>query len=140
MTKDGVCDYFHSRVLAAFGVILLASACAGGEHAVPTQASSQGFSAEIVAGGVRIQNNTQSGVAYTIWDEGFLALLGPCVDPGPECVRLPAGATELVPESEIAAFGTTGRLVVYWWHVVPDGRGGYGHTPVGTILLGVGES
>lgn len=79
-----------------------------------------------VAGGVKLENGTARPVAYAVWNRGWLALLGPCGDPVPACVRLPVGAGVTVADRDIDGWapGTTEALV-RWWHVEPDGAGGF---------------
>ena len=119
--------------------VTLAVACSSPEPPSPgasrASAAAEGMTAEIVEGGVRLHNGTGAPVAYAVWDKGFLGLLGPCADPGPQCVRLPKGATRVVPNSEIAGHGATRTLVVHWWHVVPTGSGGHAATEVRTLEL-----
>ena len=114
-------------------------ACSNPEPPSPSAARStataDGMTAELVEGGVRLHNGTGAPVAYAVWDKGFLGLLGPCADLGPQCVRLPVGATRVVPNAEIAGYGATGTLAVHWWHVVPTGGGGHAATEVKTLEL-----
>lgn len=85
-----------------------------------------GVSATRVEGGIRVTNHSERGVAYSIANPNWLGLLAICNDPEPACVRLAAGASVLVPLSEIHGYGSgVTTVTLYWWHVIPDGSGQY---------------
>ena len=129
------------RSLSSISILLvtLGVACSSPEPPSPstsrTSATAEGMTAELVEGGVQLHNGTGAPVAFAVWDKGFLGLLGPCADPGPQCVRLAGGATLVVPNAEIAGYGATKTLAVHWWRVVPTGNGGYAATEVRTLEL-----
>lgn len=78
-----------------------------------------------VEDGVRLTNRADRPVAYAVWNAGWLALLAPCANTGPECLRLAPGASVVVSASEIGgSTATMEAAIVRWWHVVPDGAGG----------------
>lgn len=114
-------------IVLLFGV-LLTGACRS-EPAAPFETEVGTFSADVAASrvpdGVRLTNETGQPIAYAVWNRGWLALFGPCVDTGPECPRLAPGASITTPDSEIAGWAPGAvEAVVRWWHVVPDGAGG----------------
>jgi hypothetical protein len=119
------------RTFAPLALLLFTAAC-GQEPttAVVTPAVNETATdtvlASRVAGGVRLSNEGTRPVAYAVWNPDWLALFGPCADTGPDCPRLAPRATVFVPDSAIDGLtdGST-RAVVRWWHVVPDGAGGY---------------
>jgi hypothetical protein len=106
-----------SAVLAILPAMLLTACSQAGEPASPAALSvveGNGISAERVADGVRITNTTSSRIGYTIWDLGFLGLLGPCDRIELSCPKLGPG------ESAIVKFGTAGltgndHIAVYTW-------------------------
>ena len=78
-----------------------------------------------VEGGVRLTNETSEPIAYAVWNSGWLALFAPCIDTGPECLRLAPGESTAVPDSAIDGWVPgTPEAVVRWWHVLPDESGG----------------
>lgn len=97
---------------------------------------SGGVTATRVAGGVRLSNGTDRPVAYVVWNRGWLAQFAPCLDPGPGCVRLAAGASVVVPDAEIGGYAPGApEAIVYWWHVVPDAAGGYRTEEVHEVVV-----
>ena len=108
--------------------VLISGACRQ-EPPAPAGPDMSSFSADVAAsrvpGGVRLTNDTNRPVAYAVWNRGWLALFGPCVDSGPDCPRLAPGASITTPDSEIDGWAPGAmEAVVRWWHVVPDGAGG----------------
>jgi hypothetical protein len=76
--------------------------------------------------GIRLTNNTDRPIAYTVSNPMWLGLLALCADPGPDCLRLKAGESVVVPYSEIYGYAADAKQAnVAWWHVIPDGQGGY---------------
>ncbi|HEX2094095.1 MAG TPA: hypothetical protein VHG28_16955 [Longimicrobiaceae bacterium] len=95
-----------------------------------------GVQASRVTGGVQVTNRTGRPMAYAVWNRGWLAMFAPCADPGPGCVRLVPGATVVVPLEEIDGYVTGApEALVRWWHVVPDGAGGYRAREVHEIIV-----
>jgi hypothetical protein len=99
------------------------------EPAGPSGPEIGSFSADVAAsrvpGGVRLTNNTDRPIAYAVWNRGWLALFAPCIDTGPECLRLAPGASIMTPDSEIDGWAPGAvEAVVRWWDVVPDDAGG----------------
>ena len=59
----------------------------------------------------------RAAAAYTDW--------GPCTNPT-ACAAISAGATSSLPYSQIDAYSTSStQAIVYWWHLVADGKDGY---------------
>lgn len=86
--------------------------------------------------GIRVTNHTDQGVAYAISNPNWLGLLAICNDPEPACIRLQAGASVLVPFSEIQGFESGAeKITVHWWHVVPDGVGQFRATDPVQIIV-----
>jgi hypothetical protein len=82
----------------------------------------------LATSGLRLTNVGTTPLAYAVFERTRAALImfGPCLDPGPSCVRLPAGQTVTVPFSEIGGWAAGAReAVVYTWRVVPNPSGGY---------------
>lgn len=89
-----------------------------------------------VSGGVQLINETDEPIAYAVWNRGWLALFGPCVDTGPECPRLAPGESVTVPDAEIDGWAPDAReAVVRWWRVLPDGTGGVKASEVHEIFV-----
>ena len=108
---------------------LAAPGCGSGPAAPADGAARAAVSGAVTvareAGGVRLTNGTGEPVAYAVWNAGWLALFGPCTDDGPDCPRLAAGASVLVPDQAVGGYAADMReLLVRWWHVLPDGAGG----------------
>src|SRR5215207_1926102 len=112
-----------TRLLAP--LLLIAAACSG-SSSPPDPGPSAQVAVAPVAGGLRLRNDTDQPIAYTVFERGVLARFAPCLDPGPGCVRLAPGASAVVPYAEMGGYhpGAT-KAIVYWWHVVPDGAGSY---------------
>ena len=129
-------------------ILLPLAGCGRGPTAAPADVARESASADVEAslgaGGVTLVNHTDHGIAYAVWNPHFLGLMGVCQDPGPDCVRLAAGASVVVPESEFHGWspapGTESQpgaqaLEVRWWHVLPDDGGAYRATEVRVIPL-----
>ena len=121
-------------------VMVLATAIAlGGCHKDPvlaTETDTLVVSATRVASGIRLTNNTDRGIAYVVSNPMWLGLLGLCADPGPDCVKLAPGASVVIPVSEIHGYSSDAtQASVFWWHVVPDGNGGYTQDQVTTVFV-----
>ena len=117
------------RSLLPFALALALTACQS-EPSAPVAnpivvTASADVSAGRVAGGVEITNDTEEPIAYAVWNRGWLALFGPCVDTGPDCPRLAPGESVTVSDEEIDGLTPDAtEAVVRWWHVVPDSEGG----------------
>lgn len=121
-------------------VMVLAIALAvAGCHRDPTEAKLSGAALVSVARvewGVHLTNHTDRPVAFTVSNPNWLGLLALCADPGPECLRLAAGASVVVPYADIHGYSADATQAnVAWWHVVSDGNGGYTHEEVFTVTV-----
>ena len=118
-----------------FAIALASSAC----HKDPVSATLSGaplVSATRVTTGVRLTNNTDRPVAYVVSNPMWLGLLALCADPGPDCVKLAPAASVVIPFSEIYGWASDAtQASVFWWHVVPDGHGGYTQDEVATVFV-----
>jgi hypothetical protein len=118
-----------------FALALAVSGC----HRDPTETRLTGevlVSVARVESGIRLVNNTDRPVAYTVKNPMWLGLLALCADPGPACLRLAPGASVVVPHSEIHGYASgTAEVEVAWWHVIPDGQGGYTHEEVFLVTV-----
>ena len=94
--------------------------------------------AMVTASGIRLVNSGREPLAFTVFERGFSERVrfAPCVDPGPTCVRLPAGQSVVVPFGQIGGYEAGAReAVAYTWQVVPDGAGGYRMTEFKSQVL-----
>ncbi len=126
------------RVFAAtllMGLLLASAACRRDLTAPAPDASAQ-VTVSPVPDGLRLVNATDRPIAYTVFERGYLALFAPCLDPGPGCLRLATGARAVVPYAEIGGYTPDAReAIVYWWHLVPDGAGGYRAEEIHSIIV-----
>lgn len=98
--------------------------------------STAAVTAEPVADGVRITNGTATGVAFVVVDPTWLGLLVQCDTPGPDCIRLPAGGSIVVPRAEMhGVTSATTDVEVRTWRVVPDASGGHRVEQVSTVVV-----
>ena len=115
--------------------LLLASAGCRRDLTAPEPAGSAQVTVDRTADGLRLGNATDRPIAYTVFERGYLALFAPCLDPGPGCLRLAPGASAVVPYAEIGGYSPGAReAIVYWWHLVPDGAGGYRAEEIHSVI------
>jgi hypothetical protein len=106
----------------AVGAAVLVAGCGDGPLTVldvPITASAEG-------GALQLRNGSLVPVNYLAVDRNALALFdwAPCL--GPACPAIPPHGSVSVPYDSIAEYSSaTTEVVVYWWHSVPDGHGGY---------------
>ena len=126
----------HAPATRLLSSLLLIAAACDGRSVPPDPGSAARVAVEPAAGGVRLRNDTEQPIAYTMFERGFPAQFSPCLDPSPGCVRLAPGASTLVPHAEIGGYhpGAT-KAIVYWWHVVNDGAGGYGADEIRFVVV-----
>lgn len=119
----------HVRTLTlglAAGLFLFATSCDRHPSGPVSHVTINNVEVARVDDGIRLTNGTDEPLAYAVWANGFLGLFAPCTDPGPDCVRLAAGATVVVPFDQVTGiFPDETTAIVRWWRVVPDGEGGY---------------
>jgi hypothetical protein len=84
---------------------------------------------------VRLQSQSNHPLAYAAFDAEILALINwaKCADPGPQCLRLPARGSVLIPFNEIFTGGRVGKVAVFAWRVVPKAAGGFQTIDVAVI-------
>ena len=126
--------------LVLSAVLLLASAACQRDTFSPHESGPLAFDATRETGGIRLVNNTGRPVAYFAIESNTatLALWGACADPGPDCLRLPAGASTVIPLADVAGYEPGARsAIVYWWHVVPDpsAERGYRVTEIRSVVV-----
>ena len=125
-------------VLAGLIVGLLAAGCRH-DPAAPALAPGETEAAVVaspVAGGVRVTNHTDRPVFYAVWNRGWLALFGPCVEAGPQCPQLAPGASAEVPDTAMGGYEPgMPEAVVRWWHVVPASGGGFRADEIREIVV-----
>jgi len=138
----------RSTLCLLVGLLSAAAACSRSPAAPPADvardAASGDVTASLGADGVTLVNGTSRGIAYAVWNPKWLGLMAVCEDPGPPCVRLAPGQSVVVPESQFHGWnpppGTeqppeARALEVRWWHVLPNGAGGYDASEVRVIPL-----
>src|SRR5438067_9449514 len=76
---------------------------------------------------VHVYNLSDWAVAYATFDAAILPLINwaKCVDPAPQCQRLPARASVLIPFSQIFGGKGSGQVAVFAWRVVQKSGGGF---------------
>ena len=120
----------HPRHTAIIAYVVLAACGGDGAPPQPDGRAGADVSAAVspTASGLRLVNTGSSPLAFAVFEREFAtrSLFAPCVDPGPACVRLPAGQSVVVPLDEIAGYTPRAReAVVYTWRVVRESAGGY---------------
>ena len=101
----------------------MVSACDRGPSAVETAR----VSAAKEAGGIRLTNLSDKASGYILIDPQTLALIDwmPCATQTPDCLRLPAKGSVLVPFDEIVVGSAASKEVtIYTWWVLTDIEGG----------------
>lgn len=112
----------RTLLMILLAVTLTSSGC-GLELLTPASAS---VAVSRVNEGVRLTNRTDRPVAYAVWNPGWLASFAPCTFTDPRCPRLDPGESVVIPLSEVGGYVPGLReALVRWWHVVPEGAGGY---------------
>jgi len=111
----------NTKIIPAL-LFAFVSAC----HDGPTVVRSERVSAVKQADGIRLTNLTDKASGYFIVDLNTLALIDwrPCETQGPDCLRLPANGSILVPFDQIVVGSAASRdVVIYTWWVLPDIEG-----------------
>ncbi len=113
------------RLICALALATAALAAIGCDNQ-PTTVSG-GFLRALAASGVlNVKNYSVRPINYFIVDRNSLALInwGQCA--GPTCPSLRAGGSLAMPYDSIAFYTAQSKeAVVYWWHSMFDGKGGY---------------
>jgi len=117
------------RLLAVAGAVLTLVACRSDSVApgLITQVAVDGeVSATRVPGGIRLTNGLREPIAWFAFNPFLLAQWATCADPGPECLRLAAGAVVTIADADVAGYAPGLReVMVHIYRVVPDGQGGF---------------
>jgi hypothetical protein len=116
------------------GVLLVAAlvgceSLASGPAALDRRAGEEGaLRAEATASALRLTNTGGATIHFFAIDAetATLALWAPCTDPV-SCPRLPPRARRDVGWPQVAGYRADreGPVLVYWWHLVADGRGAF---------------
>jgi hypothetical protein len=129
-----------ARVVVASAALL--AACGGADASLAVTEVPTGTATSVtvarVATGLRLTNTGSAPLAFAIMERTYAALadIAACADPGPACVRLPAGQTVSVPFTEISGYAAGAReVIVYTWRVVPNGTGGYRAADFGSLVV-----
>ena len=129
----------HPMVLASLIVGLVATGCHSDSLTsalVRSDTAPAVVAVSRVPGSIRLTNHTDRPIAYAVWNRGWLALFGPCVDTGPACPRLAPAASVQVPDSAMGGYTPSmHEAVVRWWHVVPASGGGLRADEVREIVV-----
>jgi hypothetical protein len=112
------------RAIVTIGAALLVAACDGSEPVQPGIVVDD-VGATLVEGGVQITNRTAAAVAYVISNGEFPATFVPCQSPTTDCTTLPVGGKHTLMIDVPRGPRQDQKVAVHWWHVVPDGNGGY---------------
>lgn len=131
----------RAHILLSACALTLLAACSSDKTIVatdptPTSIIAGSVTAKRSSSGILLANGTERAVGYAVWNPSYLGLFTPCSDPAPTCLRLKQGESVTVPFSDIVGGGTSStEVVVYWWHVLPDGAGVYQAGVVGRISI-----
>jgi hypothetical protein len=113
-----------SIVLVVFAglVSVTAAACSDGLGPV----GSDGVEVQVFRNGVVVANTREDSIGRFVADQWALAamLWVPCVDQ-PHCTWIQPGDAELLHDEDVAGWGSSNTLVVFWWHAVPNEEGGF---------------
>lgn len=81
-----------------------------------------GVHAQVVLGGVRVLNATNTEIRFVVVNPYWLGLLVPCNAPSSQCAQLPPNAEEVVPPSRIYGIeDDPSVLVVRYWRPGDEG-------------------
>jgi hypothetical protein len=101
----------------------------------PTSVSDGVLTATARASALRLRNSSSQAVNYFVLASDAVPLVDwlPCA--GPACPAIPAGGSVSLPYSQIAGYSaSTTEAIVWWWHSVSDGAGGYQPDSLRTLL------
>ncbi len=109
------------------GAVILACALLAACDESPTSPDDVGpVAAVALVNGIQLTNGGDVPLAIATIDRRSLALLAPCLDSSPSCVRLPARGALFVPYRDVLFFTSdTTEVAVHSWRVVPNASGGY---------------
>jgi hypothetical protein len=88
----------------------------------PMTHGSAGVGVRTDAAGIEILNQRNRTIYYFAADRQTAALIlwGACDRPA-DCPRVEPNERRRVPASEIQGWGTSDEVIVYWWHLLPQG-------------------
>jgi hypothetical protein len=106
-------------------------------------AESEGVRVEARSFGLVIQNRSDSGIHYFALDQESAARTTwvgcgwhPVTDPDQECgPGLRPGEKQDVAAAGIPGWGTSEKVVVYWWHLVPAPGGGFVQDSIRALVV-----
>jgi hypothetical protein len=96
-------------------------ACAG-----PIEIETGGIRLEVNPSGIEVRNSRTATIYVFAAGRAAapLILWGPCSDPD-QCEGIEPGARRVLAPAEIAGYGTSDEVIVYWWHLVTAEGGGF---------------
>lgn len=123
------------RSKLALAAVVLAVGCEAPSRP-PTLVSDGVLTASAAAGVLRLQNASSEAVNYFVLARDAAPLIdwAPCA--GPTCAAIPAGGSVSLPYSAIAGYSSaTSEALVWWWHSVSDGAGGFRPDSLRNLLV-----
>jgi hypothetical protein len=106
-------------------------ACAG-----PIEIETGGIRLEVNPSGIEVRNSRTATIYVFAADRATapLILWGACSDPD-RCEGIEPGARRVLAPAEIAGYGTSDEVIVYWWHLVPAEDGGFEPDGIRSIIV-----
>lgn len=102
----------------------------------PTGTGSTGLLVRAAPPVLNLTNQTATAVYTFVIDRGAAAYTdwAPCSDPY-ACVAIKGGGTNALAYAQIAGYSSTStEAIVYWWHLVPDGKDGFRPDSVRSVV------
>lgn len=99
-------------------------------------AEQEGVRVEARSNGLDIHNGRSSRIYTIIFDREIDAVIEwiPCADPE-ACDGVDSGETRIVSGADIAGWGQSSEVIVYWWHLIPEASGGFRPDPLRWIVV-----
>ena len=119
------------RFIVGTAILIFSAAC--GE---PTGVTGEAVQASVTEAGVRVINPGEEPIYYFAVDASVAARISwvPCTDPE-ECPRIEPGSVRIIPFEEVGFWDETSvNAIVYWWHLGPRFRGGFGPDSIRGVL------
>ena len=123
-----------NRSRLALAAVVLAVGCEAPSRP-PTSVSDGVLTASATASVLRLHNASSAAVNYFVLARDAAPLIdwAPCA--GPACPAIPAGGSVSLPYSQIAGYSAaTTEAIVWWWHSVSDGTGGFRPDSLRTLV------
>ena len=101
----------------------------------PTSVSDGVLTATATASVLRLRNASSQAVNYFVLARDAAPLIdwAPCA--GPTCAAIAAGGSVSLPYSQIVGYSSaTKEAIIWWWHSVSDGAGGYRPDSLRTLV------